>query len=613
MASRNYSWFYQSAPDGLLMSASQYKLLMGCEARWGYKFLLRIRDEQSAKASAGNDLHEELEHWVKSRRMPKSKAALKAMRFSPAPGMAHAEAPIFYFIGSAGFVGFIDLVYNWEGELERSKGKVVPLTPGGHTVIHDWKFTSGLNNCLSPDELRNDDAANMYAYEAFVGGADRVSCRWVYVTFDGGSSREVWVEMNRASVEDHMRVMARNTELAWEKHKLFKQKKLTVLDLVKDTSHCFDYRRLCPYQTISAEVQAEKNCTTCQPLSRIKMPAPAGESPVSQTFLNHLDSFPGSTPGAKTPPPPPSKAAPPPPAKTAPPPPVKKAPPPPAKKPEEKDLDTLSDEEARALVADQLRAQGKDPSFANAPGPLVESGVVNSPRYAPETPAASPEQALEMQGGSSGVEQHTEHEHEPDELDALDKAQLRALAIHEGVIDEKKRPREDTLRQMIRAFRIEQKAKLEAGKVATGTEEELDIYEPAGASEIEPPPAGSKENTRGWAITEPAEILEDLHANLEGARDRGEAIILRLPRIIDAANLHLFNTHEKKPREWGLIQFEGAARLCCAVTDLFQAGTLQADVVVFDSNTREGGILKNTLASMAYDGKFILIDGNIVA
>lgn len=604
MAKRDYSWFYKSSPEGLLMSASQYKLLNGCMTRWGYKFLHRIREEQADSASRGNDLHEELELWVKMKKMPKSKAALKAMRFSPAPGMAHAEAPVFFFVGEAGFVGFIDLVYNWEGELARDEGRVVPLEPGGHTVIHDWKFTSGLHNALSGADLYEDDAANMYAYEAFVAGAERVSCRWVYVTFDGGSSREVWVEMDRYDVVRHVGEMARRTEEAWEKHRLFKKKQLTVLDLVKDTSHCFDYRRPCPYQNIADDIATERGCTSCKPLSRIKMPAPPGDSPVSASFLNHLDTFPAAGGAAKAPPPPPKKTAPPPP-------PAKKPPPPPPAKKSEGPIDTdeLTDEQAKELVRDQLRAQGKDPSFADAPGPLVERGAINSPRYAPETPASSPEHAKQMQGDSP-VEVKTERE--PDELDTMDKDQLKALALFEGAITEKQRPRVDNLRQMIRANRIKLAALAEAGK--TEPEAEAEEGEPAvipdmprDVNQVVP----SEDVIRALAEGSTVDEVRAALVAIEGPE--AKAPLLELHSIVDAANVHLYETHEKQPREWGLIPFEGPAQLCCAVSDLFDAGKLRSHVVLFDSRTREGSILANTLASLSRRHGFFLFDGHRAA
>jgi hypothetical protein len=595
MAKRDYSWFYQTAPDGLLMSASQYKLWSACQARWGYRYLHHIREEQADSASKGTDLHEELELWVKLKRMPKSKAALKAMRFSPAPGMAHAEAPIFYGIGDAHFVGFIDLVYNWEGALERGKGRVLPLGPDGHTVIHDWKFTSSLNNAMSEDALRVDDAANMYAFEAFMGGAGRVSCRWVYVTFDGVSSREVWVEMDREAVATHMAKTAVNTEAAGAAVRAFKKKQLTVLDLVKDPTHCFDYRRLCPYQNIAVDIAADRGCESCKPLSRIKMPAPPGDSPVSADFLNHLDTFPAA--GGET------KASPPPPKKTAPPPPVKKAapPPPPKKAKDAVDTDTLTDEEARDLVRDQLKAQGKDPSFADAPGPVVEKGVVNSPRYAPETPAASPEQAKQMQGDSP-VE--VKEERVPDELDAMDKDQLKALALFEGAITEKQRPRVDNLRQMIRANRIKLAALAEAGKTEPLVEEEEEMPEtPVVIDDIAVTPEAAVEIL--------ADRVEAVNGMVTHMVDTMKPVILELNQIVDRANEHLYETHDKKPREWGFIPFEGPAALCTAVFDLFTGNKIAAHVVVYNSRCREGMVLETTLKSLARQLRFTLIDGDI--
>lgn len=591
MAARNWDWWYNQAPEGLLMSVSQYKLAGGCLRRWGFRHMLKLREEMGPAAGEGDKYHHELEMWVKLRKLPVSKPALAGLRYAPAPGCAEAEVPVCYMVDGAPWIGFIDLVYDWEGPIGLGNGGIKPLTSTGHTVIHDWKFTGNISgdHVLTEEGLLEDEAANLYALEAYMGGAQLVSCRWVYVQMKGSpTAKEVWVEMPLEGVIKRLQGMsARTTEL----HQIVKLHRkddprtlnTAVLGLEQDIGECFAFRRNCPYKP-NTEHTHERirsgEIEGCCPTSRLSMPAPKGESNM-QDFKTAMASFPGG--GVKTPP-----ALPP-----------KKAPALPPKKPVEptapaelqaaRDADPTSDDEAARMVEEHLRAQGKTADYHNNPKPVVERGFVNS-NAAPENPPASPEEAAAVQGvtkdeGPAPI---------VDDLTPLSKDQLRALCGLEGVDLAKKRPAEETLRAMLRAARIQRAAGSTVKTVVAPVEMQVDTA------------YGSVQVTED-AIREAVKKAPALPPKVEAEQRTWAAAVMELHTIMNRAHEKLFEDTGK--RDYRHIQYTGSADLCLSVQDLFESGGLVAEVVVFDSRTPEGSTLKTTLLDLARAGRFLLIDG----
>lgn len=641
MARRNYDWFYAAAPEKLLMSASQYRLIdpdeNPCWRFYGFKHLEKVKEPQGESAAKGDGLHEELELWGKLKRLPKSPAALKAMRYGPAPGMAEYEVPVYFFVDEIGFVGFIDVVYDWEKTAAICDGKVVkggrvrPLGSTGHTVIHDWKFTSNLGNAMTPEALRKDPAANMYAYEAFLGGAQRVSCRWVYTTFAASNTtKEVWCEMKWDQVHAFVHKMVDNVRVAWDKRRAFRRGELKVLELPIQTTHCFDFKRPCPYKSVQ---DPERPHLVCNPTCGIHMPAPPGDQKMSEAFRQSLMNFPGvQTAGvpavpAKAPPAVPPKAA----APAVPPklPVVPKGPP--AKPTQEEDI---SDAEAQALAAHHLKAQGKDPSFASAPGPTVESGFVNNPRYAPSVPARSPEHAAELQN----IKKPEPPAPVVDELNELTKDQLVALALAENPeCKASKRHREDTLRNMIRLGRVNRGGTAAPIEVPAPTSAELravareegPVSIKVNGEEVPHAPAGMPEKPPAALVAMlsepfvppavPAKAAASAPVLSEPAPGVTWPRMLVLDQIIDAANIKLATVGYTTARgdvvtarDWREIPYESGAALNLTVYDLFKKVELKADVVIFDSTTPEGSVLKSTLMSLARENLFDLVQGDLL-
>lgn len=590
--------------DAVELSASQIKMVTpsGCWARWGAKYLGGLPEPESPATVNGKAVHSQLEAFSLEGKMPTMKQALAGLRFARAPGTAAIERALSFSTASSRWRGFIDVEYADLGGGKSSSS----LQGADKIVIQDWKTTSAVRNVKTVEALLEDEQSNLYAYEAFVVlGARAVSGRWVYLPTPGGAY-PVDFTFEKSKVVDL--VEGRLDTAAREVQTLYKiRPKWT--DLPKSTNHCFDFRRECPYKA------------ECRPNSRITMPATKGDTMTD--FKAHLNSIPGlpSVP-AKTAPTVPSKL-PAVPLKPAMPLVPKKAEAPlsptaAAVKPGTSP-DDLSDDAAAALVALHLQAQGK--TGAQAPG-TPESGHVNSPRFVPEKAAASPEEAVVMQG----VAPAQEAAEVEDDLTALDKDQLRALALQMGALDPKKRPREDTLRNRIRGHRVAQAAVAPVPDVQeAATPEALTpaVEETLPTADSQPTFVGTPLET----IVRPtinvtvqgnsaSVSVEDIRQAMDSAYQATAATFnfqkrhlfvnsrpaspspftLTTADLLRLANEHLHSTHENRPRDYRMIPYTAAGDFVCAVTDVLERQNWEH--IQLNTSTPEGSLLLNTLVDI---------------
>lgn len=392
-----------------LASASQAKKRGGCVRRWGFARLEGRKEPQGKNAILGTNDHSEMEGWNRFGILPLTKETCAALKFSPAPGIAEVEVPVrfdtwcedaitdgegHYWPGVVPWVGYIDLAYDWEfgdtvnkvfvprhdvlmGAQDAPKvwasanysGRPAPLGSTGITVIHDWKFSSSTDWAMTPEQLEADWAANIYAHEAFEGGAQRVLCRWVYTAFGGGTPKEVWCEMTREGVAEVLRELHALMALALIDRARYLDGDLKVMDLPIDISKCFEYKQECPFK---GDCKPER-----PPTARIQMKRSIG---MSEAFENHMNDV---APKKAPPPPPPKKGPPPPPPKKT----------------------------GTPAIETPLGAP--------------ESGTINPPG-GPTTAAASPEEAKKLQGIADKPEPVK------DELDGMELHQLKALATAIG-------------------------------------------------------------------------------------------------------------------------------------------------------------------------------------
>jgi hypothetical protein len=454
------------------LSPSQIKLwdpVEGCEARAAYQYFDGIREGDTPATARGKAIHAELEAYVLEGKVPRDLTALKLLPHAPAPGCAVVERPINFRTPKSKWRGFVDVTYAGTPE-ERPQIKAQSIVQdASEATIQDWKSTSKVENAKVIEVLLDDVQTNLYAYEAFtVLGAHRVYGKWVYGTTDKSPQAipRLW-EFERAKVFD---VVGEIDERADHVQRLY-QLRPRPQDLRKNLNYCYAYHKPCP-----ALEQCKPNLTiSFQGVSTMSV----------DVFKQQVDRAAGAPPlpgTAKAPPPLPGKP---------------KAPPALPGKP----VDANARWEAHKA---DLKAAGD-----LEPG-QVDRSFINPPT-APATPSRNPEEMAARQG----VEPPKAAE--PDDLDALNHDQLKALAQTHGLIKPGTRPREKTLRELIRGHRSQvstPQGAADAAAEASEREYQEDLTKSAPAPKTPPalPPKAvvteEPSGIEGWAAVEKSGGLE---------------------------------------------------------------------------------------------------------
>lgn len=532
-----------------LLSASQVKQT-GCWRRWGFSRLEGRREPMGDAASRGTAHHAEMEAWSLHGILPTSKPALSALWFAPPKGLgAGIEVPVRFDTPHSPWIGYIDACFDWDGENMKELGST------GWTVIQDYKFTGSLRNAKEAHELLEDEAANIYAYEAFLGGAERVSGRWVYVQMNGAASRKiVWFDFNREDVFNFVADLDATTAKEIQAHySAHRSGDLKVLDLPYDTGQCYAFRQQCPFMS------------DCKPETKISL---QGAAPMQDFKDAILSGFPGGSV------PPPVKAAP-------------KLPP--------------------KLPPKSLSAPER--GFVNPPeAPKV---AASSPEHAAELqgipkPAPAPTPAFVFPS-------------EVDPLDVMSRDQLKAMAVSMGLVPENSRAREPVLRETIRAARGSEPTALPPTAVpaaeldvdyegiAADYAEGMEKYIKPAVVEPTPPkeaddvdycgsigfPDPSTEEEPETVAVEPARFT--LYINCAPTVN----VLLHMRDVLEHANAIIKKVHGVD--DYRLVEYgKGAGCLCIAVRMMKEEGYFDRfPGLIVDSRTPEGLVLLETLSGMA--------------
>jgi len=414
------------------LSPSQLQRHAACPAQWGAVYLEKIREPDTDATLRGKEVHAQLEGWVRDGVLPTSKIALAGLPHAPPPGTpgVTVERALAFNTPSSPFRGFVDLERVFSEEVVK---------------LQDWKTTTKIANAKTIDYLVNHDLqSNLYAYEAFQRGFTSVMGSWVYL-LTCGTPKAIPVNFNFERqktvdmVEGPVDTQAREIQTLYQLRPKW-------TELEKKTGHCYAYNRQCHV------------FESCKPNRQISIAM--GAQQMKQDFRAAMSAqFPGSAPPA---PPPPAPSAPLPPP--APPAPNFWVPGQPMNAAQEmlagvgKPLWLIasaadvppSTEMAMGWPGAQAPYSGRanPPPAPPAPAalPPTDRGFVNPPE-APATPSPSPEAAAVRQGITPPAPAVQ------DDLDALDRDALKALAVSLGAVPANTRAREVALRESIRSVR----------------------------------------------------------------------------------------------------------------------------------------------------------------
>lgn len=392
------------------LSASQLKSFLACPRKWAFDKVDRVPRPDTPSTALGTRVHEILEDWLRDGTPPDlnevftyenpKRPGEQVVRH---PGrIAHAglhllPAPRTPGLEIEGWLSLRTRATVWSGRLDLRY-----VDADGTAVVHDHKTTSSPAFAQTPESLRRDPQALLYAASEMVRlNVDRVRLDWLYLPTAGGRAWKVSLPVLRDEItpdldrlEDTAALMQRTIASG-----------LTARDIPGNPGACNDFGG-CEYALVCDK-------TTLPPTDLFQgfdMTHPTSPDALSamDALMTKLNG------GAPLPPPPPVDVINPPeapPVSAAPPPPVAPPPPPVVVVPpagyatmERKDLKTLavarglleeSSKLGKAAIVALLEGQDGGPA---APAPIrglpIEyaqtAGVIPPPPpVAPEPPSAA--------------------------------------------------------------------------------------------------------------------------------------------------------------------------------------------------------------------------------
>ncbi|MCA9579683.1 MAG: PD-(D/E)XK nuclease family protein, partial [Myxococcales bacterium] len=175
------------------ISPSQVKAFTACPRKWAFDKIDGVPRPGSPSTDLGTRVHEILEAWLLSGAAPDlteefrytSRAGNPVVRH---PGrIAHAglhmlPAPLTPGLEVEGWMRMTSPAGPWIGRLDLR----YPCPETGVRVVHDHKTTGSPRYAQTPDTLRTDPQALLYAaHEMKTLGVDRARLDWAYFPTDG--------------------------------------------------------------------------------------------------------------------------------------------------------------------------------------------------------------------------------------------------------------------------------------------------------------------------------------------------------------------------------------------------------------------------------------------
>jgi len=241
-----------------VVSPSQLSMWDRCNRKWGLRYIVGLKDPGSAASERGQRIHKLLEDYAEKGTYPsgdtlEEKVARELLPFAPPPFSARSEGNFWLEIGGVRFRGFKDLEYVEGGPQVRLPA--AGLAPGERLIIQDWKTTSDLRWAKTPEDLKKDPQALLYAADSLTRWrASSVDLRWVYGT-TGEKTRTRRVEQTLSF--DEVACGLESVLLSAEQLVLAKRNTRDVKDLEPNPEACADFGG-CPFRAACGLTQRER-------------------------------------------------------------------------------------------------------------------------------------------------------------------------------------------------------------------------------------------------------------------------------------------------------------------------------------------------------------------
>jgi hypothetical protein len=155
---------------GKLFSPSEIDIFDLCKRKWAWRYLAKIYPPPNKSAQLGLDNHDELEDYVKEKKVPQSDILIPALEHFPLPGdNIIAER-------------MIGVEITIDGETFAFHGKI-DVTDQNFKVprYYDLKTTGDFKWAKSKEDLEEDSQTTIYGLAILVeADADSVTAKWVY-------------------------------------------------------------------------------------------------------------------------------------------------------------------------------------------------------------------------------------------------------------------------------------------------------------------------------------------------------------------------------------------------------------------------------------------------
>jgi hypothetical protein len=463
-----------------VLSASQVDTFRECARKWAWRYLEGIKEPPNASANLGTKCHSMLEKWLELGAYPDTLEAFPllmkdghtkiyfpgqivqaGLHFLPPPGIALVEGEFRMESRRSSWTGYRDAQFLEDEKTGEAfaPDPVVAQIPGLIPIVLDHKTTSDFKWMKSAEVLRRDIQAVLYAAKTMEDMAvRRVKNRWVYYRTTGQpSARKVEVEFTVDQVAEEM---ASIDATAQEVHQLY-QLRPKALELAPNPEACERYGG-CPHIS-------RCNLGTVERMEALMAKETIQEMMERKKREREALEASGAPPAVAPPAPPAPPMAPP--AVQAPPappmaPPAVQAPPAPPIPPAPQGIPQAPNYwkpgDPMNVAQEYLQAKGASLSIiasaADVPPPdhvakaydaggWMERGTINPPEAppaAPPTPALMPPAPPVVQTAATQV---------VDDLTAMNRDQLKVLAMQMGLVDSSSRLREGSLQDMIRDAR----------------------------------------------------------------------------------------------------------------------------------------------------------------